>query len=187
VADLGADFFAAGTHKWIFGPRGTGIVWGRREAWGEVQPTVPAFEMAPYTAWMDGYDPGPTQAPWISPGGFHAYEHTWALPAAFAFHRQIGRARIARRIRELNTALKDGLAATPRVRLHTPRNPRLSAGLVAFEVEGWSPEALVQSLATKRIVASTSPYRPSYARLAGSLLNTPGEVEAAVRAVRELR
>ena len=186
VADMGADFFSAGTHKWIFGPRGTGIVWGRREAWAEIQPTVPAFEMAPYTAWMDGNDPGPTRAPWISPGGFHAYEHTWALPAAFAFHRQIGRARIARRIRELNTGIKDGLAATRGVRLHTPRDPRLSAGLVAFQVEGWSPEALVERLAAKRIVASTSPYRPSYARLAGSLLNTPGEVEAAVRAVRDL-
>jgi len=186
VADLGADFFSAGTHKWIFGPRGTGVLWGRRESWGELQPTVPAFEMGPYTAWMDGNDPGPTQAPWVSPGGFHAYEHTWALPAAFAFHRQIGRARVAGRIRELNTGIKDGLAGAPRVRLHTPRDPRLSAGLVAFEVEGLSAEAVVEGLAAKRIVASTSPYRPSYARLAGSLLNTPGEVESVVRAVREL-
>ncbi|HET7746316.1 MAG TPA: aminotransferase class V-fold PLP-dependent enzyme, partial [Vicinamibacteria bacterium] len=29
VAETGCDFFVAGTHKWIFGPRGTGIVWGR--------------------------------------------------------------------------------------------------------------------------------------------------------------
>lgn len=186
VAEMGADFFSAGTHKWIFGPRGTGIVWGRREAWAELQPTVPAFEMGPYSAWMQGAEPGPTQAPWMSPGGFHAYEHQWALPAAFAFHRQIGRARIAARIRELNTQIKDGLAGAARVRLLTPRDPGLSAGLVAFEVEGLSPEAVVERLAAQRIVASTSPYRPSYARLAGSLLNTPEEVEAAVRAVRDL-
>jgi len=38
----------------------------------------------------------------------------------------------------------------------------------------------------KRIVASTSPYRPSYARLAASLLNTPEEVDTAVQAVRGL-
>jgi selenocysteine lyase/cysteine desulfurase len=186
VADIGADFFVAGTHKWIFGPRGTGIVWGRGEAWTEVQPTVPAFEMGPYTAWMDGAKPGPTQAPWMSPGGFHAYEHTWALPAAFGFHHQIGRARIAGRIRELNTRIKEGLAGSPGVTLHTPRDPGLSAGLVAFEVDGLTPEAVVERLASRRIVASTSPYRPSYARLAGSLLNTSNEVDAAVRAVREL-
>lgn len=133
VAGIGADFLSAGTHKWIFGPRGTGIVWGRREAWAEVQPTVPSFEMGPYEGWMAGTDPGPTQARWVSPGGFHAYEHQWALPAAFAFHREIGRARIAARIRDLNTQIKEGLAGASRVRLHTPREPRLSAGLVAFE------------------------------------------------------
>ena len=33
MADLGCDFFVAGCHKWIFGPRGTGLVWGRAEAW----------------------------------------------------------------------------------------------------------------------------------------------------------
>ena len=27
VSQLGCDFFVAGTHKWIFGPRGTGVVW----------------------------------------------------------------------------------------------------------------------------------------------------------------
>jgi selenocysteine lyase/cysteine desulfurase len=186
VATMGVDFLAAGTHKWIFGPRGTGIVWGRREAWAELQPTVPAFEMGPYEAWMAGAEPGPTQAAWMSPGGFHAYEHMWALPAAFAFHRQIGRARIAARVQELNTRIKDGLAAVPRVRLHTPRDPRLSAGLVAFEVEGRTPEAVVARLGARRIVASTSPYRPSYARLAGSVLNTPEEVDAAVKAVRDM-
>ena len=186
VAALGCDFFAAGTHKWIFGPRGTGIVWGRREAWAQIQPTVPSFEEGPYNAWLEGHDPGPTRAAWISPGGFHAYEHLWALPAAFAFHGQIGRSRIAGRIQELNARIKDGLATLPGIKVHTPRDARLSAGLVAFEVAGRTPADVVQRLAARRIIASTTPYKPSYVRLAGSLLNTPDEVDAAVRAVREL-
>jgi selenocysteine lyase/cysteine desulfurase len=186
VATMGVDFFCAGAHKWIFGPRGTGIVWGRLEAWAQLQPTVPAFELGPYEAWMSGTDPGPTRAAWMSPGGFHAYEHLWALPAAFAFHREIGRARIAERIHDLNRRIKDGLTGIPRLRLLTPREERLSAGLVAFEVDGRTPEEVVQRLAAQRIIASTSPYRPSYARLAGSLLNTPEEVDAAVSAVRSL-
>ena len=186
VASLGCDFFAAGTHKWMFGPRGTGIVWGRREAWAHVQPTVPSFEDGPYGAWMEGREPGATRAAWVSPGGFHAYEHLWALPAAFAFHERIGRGRIAARIHELNTRIKEGLAGVRGVRIVTPRDTRLSSGLVAFEVAGRTPEDVVQRLAAKRIIASTSPYRPSYVRLAGSLLNTPEEVDTAVRAVNEL-
>ena len=62
----------------------------------QVQPTVPSFEEGPYDAWMNARDPGPTRAAWVSPGGFHAYEHLWALPAAFAFHGQIA-ARASRR------------------------------------------------------------------------------------------
>ncbi|HKC12457.1 MAG TPA: aminotransferase class V-fold PLP-dependent enzyme, partial [Vicinamibacteria bacterium] len=128
VAEIGCDFFAAGAHKWIFGPRGTGILWGRREAWEQIQPTVPAFEMGPYVAWGDGRDPGVTEGRWVSPGGFHAYEHMWALPAAFAFHREIGRSRIAARIHELNARIKEGLGGLRRVAVHTPREADMSAG-----------------------------------------------------------
>ncbi len=186
AADLGCDFFAAGTHKWIFGPRGTAIVWGRREAWERVQPSIPAFEMPPFMAWQHGVDPGPTQGAWMSPGGFHAYEHMWALPAAFAFHKEIGRARIAGRIHEMNPRLKDGLAGLRHVTLHTPRAPGLSAGLVAFEVAGLPPKDVVRRLRERRITASTSPYLQSFARLSGSILNTPEEVDAAVAAVGAL-
>jgi isopenicillin-N epimerase len=186
VASMGCDFFAAGTHKWIFGPRGTGIVWGRRDAWPRVQPTVPAFEQGPYGAWMEGRDPGPTRAAWVSPGGFHAYEHTWALPAAFAFHEQIGRSRVAARIHELNARIKEGLSAVPGVAIHTPRDARVSSGLVTFDVAGRTPEDVVHRLAARRIIASTTPYKTPYVRLAGSLLNTPDEVDMVVRAVREL-
>ena len=186
AADLGCDFFAAGTHKWIFGPRGTAIVWGRREAWEQLQPSVPSFEEPPYMAWQHGVDPGPTQGAWMSPGGFHAYEHMWALPAAFAFHHEIGRTRIAGRIHEMNTRIKDGLAGMRHVTLHTPRSPGLSAGLVAFEVAGLAPGEVVKRLRDRRIIASTSPYLQSFARLAGSILNTPEEVDAAVAAVGAL-
>ena len=186
AADLGCDFFAAGTHKWIFGPRGTAIVWGRREAWEQLQPSVPSFEEPPYMAWQHGVDPGPTQGAWMSPGGFHAYEHMWALPAAFAFHHEIGRTRIAGRIHEMNTRIKDGLAGMRHVTLHTPRDPGLSSGLVAFEVAGLKPDEVVKRLRERSIIASTSPYLQSFARLAASLVNTPEEVDRAVAAVGAL-
>jgi selenocysteine lyase/cysteine desulfurase len=186
IAQMGCDVFAAGTHKWLFGPRGTGIVWARKDAWAQLEPTVPSFEEGPYNAWMAGAAPGPTRAAWMSPGGFHAYEHMWALPAAFEFHERIGRARIAARIHELNARIKDGLDGVRGVKVLTPRDERLSSGLVAFAVAGRTPADVVKGLAARRIVASTSPYSPSFARLAGSLLNVPEEVDAAVAAVAEI-
>ena len=38
---LGCDFLATGTHKWLFGPRGTGIVWGRD--WDPLTELIPTF------------------------------------------------------------------------------------------------------------------------------------------------
>ena len=48
------------------------------------------------------------------------------------------------------------------------------------------PEEVVKRLLERRIVASTTPYRISYARLACSIVNTPEEVEKTLRAIRQL-
>jgi isopenicillin-N epimerase len=188
VAHMGVDFAAAGTHKWIFAPRGTGILWVPEKNWGLLKPTIPTFyDLEPYAAWEDERRPkAPTSIAWVSPGGFKAYEHQWAMAEAFEFHEQIGRARIADRIAALNSQCKDGLAKIPGVKVLTPRDPALSAGITCFEVGSQSAREAVHKLHERKVVASTSPYKISKARLAPSLVNDEREVEAALRAVREI-
>ena len=188
VATMGCDYFCAGTHKWMFAPRGTGLVWASAENWARLRPLIPSFtDIDQYQAWERQEAPTtPTTADRMAPGGFHAYEHQWATAAVFRMHRQMGRARVAARIRELNDQCKAGLAANRKVKLHTPMSGELSAGLVSFEVEGVAPAEVVKQLLARRIIASTSPYAITYARLAPSLVNTADEVERAVRAVREI-
>jgi selenocysteine lyase/cysteine desulfurase len=188
VAAMGCDFFSAGTHKWMFAPRGTGILWGTAAAWSRIRPTIPSFsDLEPYLAWMEERPPrGPNNAARVAPGGFLAFEHQWAMGTAFQLHRKIGRDRVAGRIRELNDQCKAGLAGIRGVKVHTPRDPALSAGIIAFETAGMSPEAAVKKLLERRVVASTSPYRVAYTRLAPSLVNDPGEVDKALAAVREI-
>jgi selenocysteine lyase/cysteine desulfurase len=188
VAGLGCDFFCAGTHKWMFAPRGTGIVWAKADRWARLRPTIPTFaSLDAWNAWMeDQPKTRVTTAFDITPGGFHAYEHQWAMSAAFRFHEKIGRRRVAERIRELNDRCKAALAASRRVKVITPRDPELSAGIVCFEVEGMKPEDVGQKMIERKIVAGASPYLPSYARFSPGLANTPEEVDAAVRAVRQI-
>jgi isopenicillin-N epimerase len=188
LADLGCDFVAAGTHKWIFAPRGTGILWAPEKNWGLVRPTIPSFySPEPFLAWADEQPPKtPTRASWVSPGGFKAYEHQWAMVEAFDFHRRIGRKRVADRIAALNTQCKEGLARIPKVKVLTPRDPALSAGIICFDVEGQTPDETVQRLLGRKVIASTSPYKISHARLAPSLVNNESEVETVLRAVREI-
>jgi isopenicillin-N epimerase len=189
AATLGGDFFVASAHKWLFAPRGTGLIWGRGEAWPAIRPTIPNFDpdgFGAFAAWMDQQPLPPTRAAFVSPGGFGAYEHQFAIPAAVEFHRQIGRARIAARLGELNGQVREGLAKISGVTLHTPRDGKLAAGITCFEVAGHSPEAVVARLAERRIHATTSPYKISYARLAAGIMNRPQEIETALAAVRAL-
>ena len=124
----------------------------------------------------------------MTPGGFHSFEHRWALERAFRFHLAIGKARIARRIRDLNEQCKRGLLQMPHVRLHTPLSGDVSAGIISFEVDGVAPGQVVERLRQRKVIASVTPrsYGVDYARLSPSLLTSPADVEAALRAVREI-
>lgn len=188
LPDLGCDFFIAGTHKWLFGPRGTGLVWGHPEAWPVAQATIPTFNLDAYRVWMKEIPPKDIPVGAImTPGGFHSFEHRWALDEAFRFHQTIGKMRIAERIHALNDQLKDGLRNLHHVKLHTPRSRELSAGIVCFEVEGWKPDHVVEYLRQRRIIASVTPYATQYVRLAPSLLTFPEEVEKTVETIRTIR
>jgi selenocysteine lyase/cysteine desulfurase len=175
-ADLGCDFLVSGTHKWLFGPRGTGLIWGRPAAWSRFTPVVPTFTGGPDAP----------AGPSATPGGYHSFEHRWALAEAFALHQAITPARVAERTHQLATAIKDGLAAIPTVRVRTPRSTELSAGIVCCEVSGYSPAEAVTRLARANVLASPTPYATSYLRFGPSILTNESDVDTALAAVRSL-
>lgn len=187
LSELGCDFLIAGTHKWMFGPRGTGLVWGHPQAWPVAQPTIPTFNTQAFDQWLkNGSTHGLPQAIYMTPGGFHSFEHRWALDEAFTLHQAIGKAKVTQRIYDLNQQLKQGLAAMPHVTLHTPISQDLSAGIVCFEVAGIAPRTVVEKLRQRGIVGSVTPYATQYARLAPSLLNSPREIENTLVEIRNL-
>jgi selenocysteine lyase/cysteine desulfurase len=186
VADLHCDFLIAGCHKWLFGPRGTGIIWASPAAWKAVPPVIPSFSIA-YERWMQGVLPNDVpRAQLVTPGGFHSFEHRWSLRQAFEFHEQIGRERVTTHIHDLNRHCKEELRKLPNVTLHTPMAEPLSAGLVCFEVKGMSADVVIKRLGEKKIIASVTPYATKYARFSTALLNSTSEIDTAVAAVRAL-
>lgn len=176
--EMGCDFFVAGTHKALFGPRGTGIIWAKNSGWPHehVEATIPSFFYQTYFGEA------------MTPGGLHSFEHRWALYEAFDLHLKIGKSRIANRIHQLNSQLKQGLKEMPHVRLITPMSEDLSAGLVCFEVEGMKSQEVVQSLAQKGIVSHASRhFHPAHARLSPGLLNSEEEVKRVLVAIADFR
>lgn len=188
LSDVGCDFLVAGMHKWMFGPRGTGLVWGHPRAWPVANPIIPTFNNQAFDIWMKVSPPKDLpKSIYMTPGGFHSFEHRWALDEAFTFHRAIGKARVTQRIYELNQQMKQGLAKMPHITLHTPMSQDLSAGIICFEVSGMTPGQVVERLRHKRIIGSVTPYATQYARLAPSLLTLPEDIEQALREILKLR
>lgn len=172
--DLNCDFFSAGTHKWMFAPRGTGIIWGNPRSQAAVTPTIPTFSRG---AGWGGL---------MSPGGYKPFEHLWAMAQAFEFHQQLGKAQITEHIHKLSQQLKAGLAKMSHVILYTPMSQNLSAGIVCFDINGMTPGQVVEQLRQRNIIATKTPYSPSHARLTPGIYNTPEQMEQVLRAVSEL-
>jgi len=138
---MNCDFFIAGTHKWMFGPRGTGIVVSRTPEVKYVTPIIPTFSEAEHFSTT------------MTPGGYHSFEHRWALTEAFKLHLQLGKADVQARIHELNSYLKKRLLQRPQIELVTPLSPEFSAGFTFFRVTGKNSDKIAAHLMANKVVA----------------------------------
>ena len=175
---LGCDFFVAGCHKWIFGPRGTGVWCGTKEAWEQYVPITPTSSRNL---------PGLRN----SPGGVQDYEHRWALQETFEFLVRVGPADIQQRVHSLATAVKEELRAIEGVTVVTPLKPELSSAIVCLDVAGKTAQEVVAALSERGIIASVSSSdagRPNarHVRLSIAAFNDIEELEDVVREIASL-
>jgi selenocysteine lyase/cysteine desulfurase len=187
VNQLGCHFLVTGTHKWLFGPRGTGIVWGNANSWARLVPTIPSFAPVAIEAWANGEVAArrwPGQM--ATPGGYHSFEHRWALSEAFKFHLMIGRDQVQERTKSQAAALREGLAAIDRVNMVSPASPDLSSGMVVVSLDRRDPFELIELLRGRNVVASVGPHTPRWVRFGPSIVTTPAQGDELVEHIEAL-
>ena len=185
------DVFVAGTHKWL-----------RRAArhrpdlvdqgLGPDEPGDPvASRFEPYIAWMEGRAIDPIDSENLgalfTPGGYHSFEHRWALADAFKWHGGLGRDKVAARIHGLAKRLKDGIADMPTCGSSRRGSRRSRPGSSASTSTGCSRRTPSQRLAQRRIRATVTPYADRHVRLGTSLHVDERDVDAAVGAIKALQ
>lgn len=179
MKELGADFFMSSPYKWLGAPTGIGLLHVRKEVLDRIWPTIVS----------SGWDTTPG-ARKLDPQGQRTDAFIFALDEAMNFNDRIGRSRIERRIKVLAGRLKQELAKIPGVRVHTPVDPYLSAGLTSFSMTGADPAKLVDYLREKHnLVVRTTGNRE--AGTYGVRVSTPiyistKEVDLVVDGVRKL-
>lgn len=195
MKDLGCDFYAAGCHKWLCGPRGTGILYGKSDLYERLTPSLQSFIMLFSGLMRDearrerGLNDlrGPFA---IMPGGTRSFEMDWALGEAFDYQNNLGKKEIEERIRGLRKTLMEGLKQIGRIRIVSPEDGYLSAGITSFVVEGMKPKDLWLALLKRDIV--TRPVGPvgdpekAVLRICTHIFNTEEELEETLNALREI-
>jgi selenocysteine lyase/cysteine desulfurase len=132
--ELNCDYYGTSLHKWLFAPKGTGMLYVRRSKIEKVWPLMAAEK---------------TQAADIRKFeeiGTHPAAPRLAIGEAILFHRGIGPARKAARLRYLARYWESRLRELPRVRLHTSLDDDQSCAIGTVEIEGVEPGALGQYL-----------------------------------------
>jgi len=178
MASLGCDVFVAGTHKWIWGPRGTGIVWATATAWESITGPTPPFEQTHFDGWISQEPPGPAPGgPANTPGGYVDFEHRMAMKEAFEFHEFVGKAAIQERTHGQATQLKEGLSEIAGVQLVTPMSADLSSGIVCLTFADTGRQfALLDDLRAAGYSTSITPYRDPYLRIGPSIVTNPDQL-----------
>ncbi|WP_060481509.1 aminotransferase class V-fold PLP-dependent enzyme [Pseudomonas sp. NBRC 111119] len=163
---MNCDFFIAGTHKWMFGPRGTGIICARHEQPRCITPMIPTFSQDADFATR------------FTPGGYHAFEHRWALDEAFKLHLALGKGNVQQRIHQLNSYLKQRLSEHAQVELVTPSSPDHSAGFTFFRVKGRDSDQVAAALQQRKaVVDAVERDVGPVIRTAPGLLNDEAEID----------
>lgn len=199
IAELGCDFYAASFHKWLTSPYGAGLLYVREAMLERLWPTV----VLSYSGWSttdrDGV-PGITDITYAPtyPRALLKYSSNieyygalwWTVALCMDFQDAIGRDRIEARIRTLANRLMEGLGEIPGVRLHTPADPTLRAGLVSFRAGAMDTEQFFYRLRGRYNIIGRYVRHPGMGfdvnRFAPHIFNSTAEVDAAVAAVREM-
>ena len=116
-ADIGCDYFGTSLHKWLLAPKGTGMLYVKKERIPSIWPLMPAPER------MDA------DIRKFEEIGTHPAANFVAIGEAITFHDTIGAKRKEARLRYLKDTWADRLSALPNTELHTSRNPRMSCAI----------------------------------------------------------
>lgn len=173
---LGADSFTASAHKWYMGPKEVGLLYVRQERIDSIWPSV----IAP--GWGDGAETTLVGARKFESLGQRDDAALAGLGVTAAIHDGIGTDRIGNRVQALSQRLKEGIADLG-LRLVTPMDPTLSAGVVITEAPAGRGGEISNRLYTEHGIAGAS---TGGVRLCPTIYNTDAHIDRAIDGLRAL-
>ncbi len=173
---LGADFYSISGQKWLLGPEGTGAFY---IATGAATHLRPLLELP---------EPASEGSAALQP--YSLTSQNTALLAGLTQAVQIARALDAiqteQRALDLAQRFQQAIARIPGCALTGPRDLDVSSGLTSVAMEGFEPQALVDTLWKRHRIAARAVGYQAAVRFSTAVFNTEEEVDSTARAIAQI-
>jgi isopenicillin-N epimerase len=141
--DLDCDYFGTSLHKWLYAPKGTGLLYIRREKIAKVWPLFAAE------------DKQKADIRKFEEIGTHSAAPKLAIGEAMLFHNGIGGKRKEARLRYLSRYWMDKLKDIPKVRFNTSFDPMQMCAIANVQIEGLDQGKIGSYLFSKHHIFTT--------------------------------
>lgn len=170
VRELGCDAYATSGHKWLLGPKGTGMLYIRRESRERIAPLRLASGLGAYT--------GAT--------GVQDLPALIGLGAALDWLNGLGRDAVQKRLLELRRMLVTALEGLDGVRIVSPSpESGLATPIVSLHLPNHAGATVIGRLLKRHNICVKSVGRPSIdIRLSPHVYNSPEDVDRLAEALR---
>ena len=135
--DLGCDYFGTSLHKWLYAPKGTGMLYVKRDKIEKLWPLMAAE--AKQASDIRKFEEI----------GTHSAAPKLAIGEALLFHNGIGAKRKEARLRYLSRYWMNRLKNVPKIRFNTSFDPSQMCAIANVYIEGTNPDAVAKYLFDK--------------------------------------
>jgi selenocysteine lyase/cysteine desulfurase len=165
--DLGCDYFGTSLHKWLYAPKGTGLLYVKRDKIGKIWPMMAAESKQA------------TDIRKFEEIGTHSAAIRLAIGEAIVFHNGIGGKRKEARLRYLSRYWMNRLKEVPKVKFNTSFDPNQSCAIANVQIEGTSPEAVAKYLFDKHHIFTVAIVHEEFQglRITPNIYTTLGELD----------
>src|SRR5438477_10699332 len=135
--DLGCDYFGTSLHKWLYAPKGTGMLYVKRDKIEKIWPMMAAESKQA------------SDIRKFEEIGTHSAAIKLAIGDAILFHNGIGGKRKEARLRYLSRYWMNKLKDVPKIKFNTSFDPNQSCAIANVQIEGTNPETVAKYLFDK--------------------------------------
>src|SRR5437763_4674164 len=165
--DLGCDYFGTSLHKWLYAPKGTGMLYVKRDKIEKLWPLMAAESKQA------------SDIRKFEEIGTHSAAPKLAIGEALLFHNGIGGKRKEARLRYLSRYWMNRLKGVPKIRFNTSFDPNQSCAIANVNIDSTNPEAVGKYLFDKHRIFVTPIIHEEFQglRITPSVYTTLGELD----------